>query len=301
MYALLFDKPGRFWKGNLHTHSTASDGLLTPETVCQVYQNAGYNFIAVTDHFSERYGFPVTDTRPFWTESFITIPGAELHAPATELGDEWHILAVGLPTNFAPTAKGETGVQLAERALEAGAYVAAAHPGWYNLSENDICSLGPIHAVETYNGTAIDDSDRADAWYLLDNLLARGARYLACATDDAHFDPARSDAMRAWVLVKSETLSPEAILGALKAGHYYSSTGPHIHNIRVMPGERIIVNCSPAERVFVTGKGANFAAGFGTNMVEAEISLKEFTSPFCRVTVRDARGGKAWSNPIWFE
>ena len=28
MHALPFDKPGRFWKGNLHTHSTLSDGAL---------------------------------------------------------------------------------------------------------------------------------------------------------------------------------------------------------------------------------------------------------------------------------
>ena len=27
--------------------------------------------------------------------------------------------------------------------------------------------------------------------------------------------------------------------------------------------------------------------------------LKDFDSPCCRVTVRDARGGRAWSNPIW--
>ena len=33
-----------------------------------------------------------------------------------------------------------------------------------------------------------------------------GSRYFACATDDAHFNPERHDAIRGWVYVKSETL-----------------------------------------------------------------------------------------------
>lgn len=300
MIETAFSMPGQFWKGNLHTHSTASDGLLNPETVCRVYRDAGYNFVAVTDHFSERYDFPITNTQGYWADDFITLLGAELHAPRTELGDDWHILSVGLPLEFAPTASGETAPALVGRALAAGAYVAAAHPHWYNLSENDICSLGLIHAIETYNGTAIDDSDRADGWYLLDNLLARGGRYYACATDDAHFDPSRSDALRAWVWVKSQRLDADHVLNALKNGDYYSSTGPQIHDLQVYPGNKVVVHCSPASRIFVTGKGANFAAAQGTNMIEAEISLRGFTSPFCRVTVRDVHGNRAWSNPIWF-
>ncbi len=300
MHNLPFDKPGKFFKGNLHTHSTRSDGLLTPEAVCRVYREAGYNFLAVTDHFSGEYHYPITDTKPYRDDNFTTILGAELHAPATELGDDWHILAVGLPADFTRTQPGESGAGLARRALAAGAFVAAAHPGWYNLSENDIRSLGAIHAVETWNGTAVDDSDRQDAWYILDNLLSRGGRYFACTTDDAHFDPARYDALRAWVMVKTEALTPEMILSALKAGHYYSSNGAFIHDIRVKAERKLSVRCSPAERVFVTGRGANFRAAHGINLTEAEFDLSEFTSPFCRVTVRDAQGRKAWSNPLWF-
>jgi len=296
----VFDKPGRYWKGNLHTHSTESDGLLAPDDVCRIYRDAGYHFVAITDHFSERYGFPITNTRPYWDDNFVTLLGAELHADATELGDTWHILAVGLPVNFQPTPPTENGAALAGRALEAGAYVAVAHPYWYNLSEYDICSLGPVHAVETWNGTAVDDSDRADGWYILDNLLARGSRYFACTTDDAHFDPKRSDALRAWAWVKAEALTPESILISLKAGDYYSSSGPMIHDIRVFPSEKIVVRCSPASRVFVTGRGANFISAYGVNMTEAELSLRRFTGPYCRVTVRDEQGRKAWSNPIWF-
>jgi hypothetical protein len=36
-----FAGPGRFYKGNLHTHSTRSDGAHDPATVCALYRDAG--------------------------------------------------------------------------------------------------------------------------------------------------------------------------------------------------------------------------------------------------------------------
>lgn len=296
-----FDKPGKFYRGNLHTHSTLSDGKLAPETVCKVYQDAGYDFIALTDHFMQQFNYPVADTRAFRSENFTTILGAELHAGRTELGELWHILGVGLPLDFAPPAPEETGPELAARALAAGAYVAAAHPAWYGLTEADILSLGPIHAIEVFNGTSVDHNDRADSWYITDLLYTRGHRYTACATDDAHFNPDRADFMLGWVWVKSESLTPEALLDALKAGDYYSSTGPQIYDIEVVPGEKIVVTCSPAERVFVTGSGPSSFITYSPGIRRAEMSLKRWRSPYLRVVVRDAKGGRAWSNPVWLE
>jgi hypothetical protein len=295
-----FSSPGRFWRGNLHTHSTRSDGHLPPDEVCAFYREAGYDFLALTDHFMERYGFPITDTRSNRATGFTTLLGAELHTGQAEFGQLWHILAVGLPSDFAPNLPGETGPEIAARALEAGAFVAAAHPAWYGLTEADIRSLGAIHAVEIYNGTSIDHNDKPDSWYVLDLLLRRGARYSACATDDAHFNPERRDSLRGWVHVKSATLEPEALLDALKAGDYYSSTGPQIHDIQITSGDRLIVHCSPADRVWLTGHGSLSFAVHGHGITDAEFRLEPFAHSGCfRVTVRDAQGGRAWSNPIW--
>lgn len=301
MHSLPFDKAGRFWRGNLHTHSNVSDGALSPEDVCAFYRQAGYDFIALTDHFHEYFNWQVVDTRPFRTDDFTTLIGAELHAPSTEFGYPWHLLAVGLPLDFAPVAAAENGVALASRALAHGAYVAIAHPDFYTLSESDAVSLGGVHAVEIFNGTSIDHNDKPGGWSLLDLLLARGHRYTACATDDAHFQPTRNDALLGWVMVKSETLSPDSLLLALKAGEYYSSTGPEIYDIQVYPKNKIVVQCSPAERVFVTGAGYQAESVYGNGIRTAEISLARFDSPYARVTVRDAKGGRAWSNPFWFD
>ncbi len=296
-----FQRAGRFWKGNLHTHSTCSDGCWTPEAVCALYRRAGYHFLAITDHFSAHYGYPLTDTSAYQTTEFITFLGAELHAPQTQLGEDWHIVAVGLPPNFAPNTPDETGPGLAARALAAGAFVFAPHPAWYSLSEADILSLGPIHAIEIFNGTARDDNDRADGWYLVDRLLAQGGRYHILATDDAHFAPTRDDACLGWVMVKSETLTPDAILAALKRGDYYASTGPEIYDVRI-ENNQVIVDCSPASQIFITGRGSDFNSVRGTNLVHAELALanwKGWQSPYVRVTVRDIWGRRAWTNALY--
>lgn len=301
MYSLPFDKPGRFYKGNLHTHSTESDGKLTPEQVCALYRKGGYDFLAITDHFLAAYQYPMTDTQPFRTSDFTTLIGAELHAGQTELGHLWHLLAVGLPLDFAPPTEAETGPQLAARAMASGAYVAVAHPMWYILTEADVLSLGQVHAIEVINGTSHDHNDKIDSWYMMDLMTSRGHRYSACATDDAHFNPARSDVFLGWVQVKSESLDPDALLTALKNGHYYSSMGPDIYNVEVLPGDKVIVECSPAERIFLTGHGWTAVQAYGNGLTRAELNIERFDSPFGRITVRDAHGRRAWSNPFWFE
>ena len=39
------------YKGNLHMHTTLSDGALTPEEAVLKYKKAGYDFLALTDHW----------------------------------------------------------------------------------------------------------------------------------------------------------------------------------------------------------------------------------------------------------
>ena len=41
----------------------------------------------LSDHFLERFDYPITDTRPFRDETFTTILGAEIHAPAIGTGE----------------------------------------------------------------------------------------------------------------------------------------------------------------------------------------------------------------------
>lgn len=300
-----FSAPGRFWRGNLHAHSTLSDGALSPEEVCRRYRAEGYDFLALTEHFTGLFGYPIADTRPFRGNGFTTLPGAELHSGAMANGELWHILAVGLPEDFAPSetphmmpvAGQETGPEIARRAREAGAFVAIAHPEWSGVTLEDARSLDAAHAVEIYNHGSAVGADRGGGFHTLDLLLSEGRRLDLIATDDAHFT--EPDHFGGWVMVKAEENAPEALLASLKAGAYYSSQGPELRGLEI-EGRRLRVRCSAAASVIVQGRGTAAVAVHGASMTEAEVGLARFAdSPWIRVTVVDRAGRRAWSNPIW--
>lgn len=301
-----FSAPGRFWRGNLHCHSNRSDGALPPEEVCRRYAAEGYDFIALTDHFVGRYGYPIVDTVPFRSPGFTTLLGAELHSGALENGELWHILAVGLPADFAPSnspdfkpVEGqESGPEIAARAVAAGAFVAIAHPQWSGISLNDARSLATVaDAVEIYNHGCATGCDRADGFTMADLLLSEGHRLSLVATDDAHFT--EPDHFGGWVMVKAPENTPEALLAALKAGLFYATQGPEIRAIRLLE-DAVEVDCSAAVSVIVQGHGSGARAVHGHSMTRARVALdaRLSASRWLRVTIIDAAGKRAWSNPI---
>ena len=292
-----FTAPGRFWRGNIHTHSTLSDGALAPAEVCRLYRESGYDFLCLSDHFVPVYGFPIADTRAFRTNSFTTILGAEIHAPANSQGEIWHVLAAGLPEDFAPTGEAETGIELAARAKAAGAFVGIAHPQWSGLSEADGRAMVPhAHAVEIYNHGCQLECARPDGTYLLDLLLNEGHRLTAYAADDAHFRI--DDGFGGWMMVKAEANEPDALLSAMKAGDFYSSQGPLIHAFAIAGGEAH-VECSPAVNVALLGRGSRTVSVAGRQMTRASLALERFSGDWFRLVVTDAAGRLAWSNPVW--
>ncbi|WBQ07306.1 CehA/McbA family metallohydrolase [Kribbella sp. CA-293567] len=296
MTVLPFGIPGQFWRGNLHTHSNGSDGAWSPDRTARVYREAGYDFVAITDHFRPEYGFPVTDTRELRSAGFTTLIGAELHAPRTELGQSWHIVAVGLPLDFEPPAEAETGPELARRARAAGAFIGMAHPSASLLTAVDAESLDAAHSVEVYNALA-DRENRGDSWHLTDVLLNRGHRLTTYAADDAHLQPQDPPPCQAWVHVRTETLDPDALLAALKAGHFYSSTGPELYDVRI-EDDVVVVRCSPATKILLSGGHPGAEVAQSIDLTEAALPLALFRGTHCRITVEDAAGGRAWTNPI---
>lgn len=318
MHTLPFDKPGRFYKGNLHTHSTRSDGGLEPAAVIAAYRERGYDFIALTDHFlpethfrknADPAGFiTVSDTRDLRTEDFTTILGAEIHGPGMRNGELWHLVAAGLPLDFAPLGENETGLQIAQRAHAAGAFVGIAHPAWNSLAVEDAREAATFaHAVEIYNHGCVGEVDRGDSWYMSDLLSQEGFRLTAYASDDAHIEfplypeSWTADAFGGWVQVKAESLDPDTLVEALKAGHYYSSTGPLIHDI-THEDDHLIVECAPAVQVFASSNGSRFHRVRGGGITQAAIPLAGFREDgYLRITVVGEDGGRAWTNPIWLD
>lgn len=73
----------RWWRGNLHTHSLWSDGDDFPEMIVDWYRNAGYDFLAISDHNRLAEG-----------ERWVTVPPGTVRARAYEryvqrFGADW--------------------------------------------------------------------------------------------------------------------------------------------------------------------------------------------------------------------
>ena len=83
-----FDDPGEWFRCALHAHTTNSDGELAPELLVRHYEWAGYDVLAITDHW-------VRTDEPS-TPGLLVIPSAELNAIAPAREDDAHVLALGL-------------------------------------------------------------------------------------------------------------------------------------------------------------------------------------------------------------
>ncbi|MEF2550330.1 CehA/McbA family metallohydrolase [Aurantimonas sp. A2-1-M11] len=292
-----FPAAGRFHRGNIHTHSDRSDGVLSPQAVCRHYEEAGYDFLCLSDHFLERFGFPVTDTTPYRSNRMTTIFGAEIHAPENSHGEIWHLLACGLPLDFAPLGPDEDAVALATRAVAAGAFLGIAHPQWSSLTIEDGRQMAGIaHAVEIWNTGCDVECARGDGRMLLDALLNEGHRLTGYAADDAHFT--LSDHNGGWMMVKAEANEPEALLAAMKAGAYYSSQGPAIVDL-VVVADQLEITSSPVVTISLVGRGSRADCVTGRQLTRTTLPLDRFAGHWCRVVVTDAAGHRAWSNPIW--
>lgn len=307
MSTQFFKAAGAFYRGNLHTHSTRSDGVLEPREVCKRYQDEGYDFISLTDHFVGQYDYPITDTLPFRNDGFTTLFGAELHLGAMDNGDIWHVVAVGLPEDFTPPDvkhfrdfdSTETITELTNRAADAGAFIAIAHPHWSGLTEADARRVPAAHAVEVYNHGCAIENDRGDGHLSFEHMLNEGRKLTLIATDDAHFKT--PDHFGGWVMVKATENSPEALLAALKNGDFYSSMGPEIHDIRIT-NLSVEIECSNVSTITVQGFGSAASTICGEDLTSGTIALDRFAnSAWIRVTVITKDGKRAWANPIWLD
>jgi predicted metal-dependent phosphoesterase TrpH len=62
---------GNFYKGNLHCHSTNSDGKLSVDELVTMYRNQGYHFLCLSEH--DKYTRIID--QEYSDENFILLPG----------------------------------------------------------------------------------------------------------------------------------------------------------------------------------------------------------------------------------
>lgn len=292
-------------KGNLHSHTTFSDGKLTPEQMKDAYKHHGYDFLAVSDH--DFY----TDTRYLTEKDFTMLQGFELWANASNDKDIhvhflWDDTLPGIEPNTAIHLAERTGkcsVPFCYQMREKGAFVMLNHPHWSMLTSPEIEDENPYHAVEIMNYGTEWLENTGDGSIFWTEMLFRGLKMWGCGGDDNHngydLDSMYSDSFGGWTTVKARDRSPKAIMEALFSGSFYTSTGPEIYDFYVEDDEVHVV-CSPCERIYVTGQWRPFQRKLGRHVTEFVTKLKG-PEKFVRVECMDARGRSAISNPIWLD
>jgi hypothetical protein len=294
-----FSLSGRWYRGNLHTHSTQSDGALSPAQVAAWYAGHGYHFIALTDH--EMVTDVASAAFPADAEAagspFLVVPGAEISVGRSRQGSPVHMVAVGT-LNGIPGPDSLSPVEALAWGWEAGAFTYLAHPHWSGLSTDELANISNVPAIEAFNYSSELENHKGWATVYWDDVLGRGRRLLGVATDDSHFQ--EPDHGGGWVMVRAAELTTPAIVAALRSGHFYSSAGPVIRDVRVDNG-RLFVHTSPATAIYWIGAGClgwHMHAAPRQTLVSAEFTLPPDLD-WIRIEVCDAQQRWAWSNPLF--
>ena len=280
------------YKVALHQHTTISDGLKTPEQVVDIYKEAGYDAVAITDHWKYFQGKEM--------RGITVISGCEYNIGASDTSlDVMHIVGIGM--NFEPDlCKGNTRQEIINGIKKAGGLAILAHPAWSLNSPSEALALEGFSGVEIYNSVSnVNQSSRPYSGYFVDLLANEGVAFPIIAADDSHYYNGE-DECKSFVMVKAESSSEEHILDAIKRGDFYATTGPELHLYR--KGDKMIINSSECVMLNFLSNSAWAPDRIirGEKITYAEYQIKPWDK-WVRAEAKDADGRYAWSSVIFID
>lgn len=285
MKEYLLPQGGNFYKANLHTHTTVSDGKMTPEEVKAAYRSRGYSIVAYTDHDV------MVDQSHLSDKDFLALRGYEIAINDNRTGRPWdhstktyHLSLIASSTEverqvfFTPRIdfRGNAGKyassvlttgeqvysynyspifinRLIRAANAAGFLVIYNHPHYSLQTGEDFLPLEGLLGMEIHNGASMawgfgDDGDTTR----YERMLRAGhTSLIPIAADDTHDDNTEDPAnelFTGFTMIKAPALTYTAVTAALRAGDCYASQGPEIHELYVEDG-RLHIECSRVREV----------------------------------------------------
>ncbi len=287
-----YDTSGQWYKGNTHVHSTASDGGKTFAEIAAMYAGAGYDFLCRTDHWvcSDVEGDPAE-------YPLLWLDGIELDGP-DETGVKFDVACLGRLRGL----RREMGfLEAVASARDQGALLVLAHPHWNGNSTEDALRR-TVHGVEIYNHVCRWLNGKDDGRVHWTAMMDRRPGTLAFAVDDAHLREELPGWNGGWIVVNAPERTREALHAAIRAGNFYSSCGPAFHAIELRDGH-LRVATSPVALVRLVGPaslGKRVGSFDGEPLTEAAFDVPPDWA-WAYVEIEDARGRRAWTNPLFVE
>lgn len=283
-----FEAGGNWYKGNLHTHTSLSDGKKTLKEAVEFYKKNGYSFLVVTDHNK----IPEVS---YEERDFLLIKGIEISAGKTDTGTSFHLLGIDIEGDI-EVPKDLSAQEAINLLKNKCSLVIICHPYWSYLNSLEILKLENFEGIEIFNYGCELEKGNGLATVHWDELLIRDKKVLGFSVDDSHWKI--NDAAGGWIMVKAEKLKKEDIISAIKKGRFYSTTGIEILNFGIK--EKTVYfassDCQIINFVYGISKGKSLR---GEKLKEASFEIKS-KEKYLRVECIDEKGKRAWTNPVFF-
>lgn len=285
-----YTKEGEWLRGNIHTHTTISDGEHSLEAVLAAYEEREYDYLAISDHDV------LVDPDRYRTKTdLIMLPAVEVTANGP------HVVHVGATDAIEPAIDRQI---VLDSIAEQGGMSIAAHPNWEpdftHIPHEELERLRGYTGLEIYNGNierATGSPLATDRW---DRLLSAGRTVWGFGTDDTH---APVDVANAWSVVQVTEQTPSAVLEALRSGRFYVSTGVTIVSIDI-DGGTVAIETDDADRVRLVSDHSRIQTTVDGPSATFEIPRDfQFGSDhtYVRLECLGAGNRMAWTQPFWIE
>lgn len=328
--------PMHWYRGNTHTHTKFSDDPsdvnAPPAEVANWYKQNGYQFVVVTDHEH------LTDVQPLndaygKNGDFLVLRGQEItqivadaqqpdgmrHAHVNGINTDRLIMPIPFPTPGVSMA--QTYQRNFTEIEHAGGIPQINHPNLqWSVRLQDLMALRGPFLVEIWNGYpssnnlgGADDKGIASpsAEALWDSLVSTGKVAWGVASDDAHayhdFEIRESpNPGKAWIVAYASELNPEAIVDALRQGHFYASTGIQLSHYSSDEKEVSITIQRLrdwSELTSTTRYVTRFVGQGGKILAEVSGLSPHYAfrgnEQYVRASIIDSDGRRAWTQPVF--
>ena len=300
-----------WYRGNLHTHTTESDGDAEPEYVAGWYKEHGYDFLVLSDHNH----LTLLDYGNGRDGSLcpLMIPGEEVTVRMHDNKIPVHLNGIGIDRVVQPIDTGDVATTLQaniDAIRDAGGISSINHPSWkWAFDHEPIIETHGASLIEVFNAaTQCNNYPIPVPGYLSpsqiwDNVLSAGVPIFGVASDDSHhyhdFSPDMDNPGRGWVMVESKGLETEAVVEAMATGRFYSSTGVFLGELKSSVDEVSLKIRRKADAIFLTRFIGRDGTVYG-EQVGREVSYHPTGDEgYIRAHVTSSNGLQAWTQPVF--